>query len=209
MACIAALARQKRHAVLPRAQDIMRLVRWSYALQRAREYEGGSTTMPWVDEISSDSDHCLVSFGPLLIQFWMGTISPRVCNALTKTALELAPRHRDGKLSVLSVALPSALVPDRQARRALASLSQATEQVIARIAIVREGPGFAASALTAVAAGIQLIAGAAVPRKTFTDLAEAARWVTQPLPDFAVGRILIEDAVDALTRKRRLLSEHP
>lgn len=163
--------------------------------------------MPLLEEISADRGHWLGSYGSLLIMFWLGEISPDVCRSMPRLAGIVAKRRKEAKVSVLSLSNPNAQPPSREARRALADLSRDTEGSIARIAIVRDGTGFVASTVASITAGIHMLAGATAPHRSFSDMAQAIRWATQPLREFQGGRGNIDDVVESVTRKHRLLTE--
>jgi hypothetical protein len=174
------------------------------------DWSGGAIhghSMPLLTEISADHDHWLGSCGSLAILFWPGDIAPRVCRTLPALAAKLAEREREPKVSVLTLTKPNSSPPNREARLALAAVSRDSAACVARIAIVREGQGFIASALASIAAGIHLLAGATSPHKTFSDLGDAIRWATEPLRQFQSGRCSTGEVLELVVRKQRFFVE--
>ena len=163
--------------------------------------------MPLLEEVAADHDHWLGSFGSLVIVFWLGDVVPRTCRSLPRVARDLAARQREPRVSVLSLSRPNSSAPSRETRKALAELSRDSAQWVARIAVVREGQGFVASTVASVAAGIHMLAGAALLHKTFGDVAEATRWATEPLRQFRTGRCTVDGVLEVVGRKRRFLTE--
>jgi hypothetical protein len=163
--------------------------------------------MPLLEEIAAGRDYWLGSYGSLLVMFWLGEVSPRVCRNLPRAARDLADRQREIKVSVLSLSRPNSSAPSREDRSALAELSRDSAAFVARIAVVREGQGFVASAVASIAAGIHMLAGATAPHRTFSDMAEATRWATEPLRQFQGGRCTVDDVLKVVGRKHRFLVE--
>jgi hypothetical protein len=163
--------------------------------------------MPLLHEIVADHNHWLGSYGSLVILFWLDEVDPGVCRDLPRAAREVADRHREPKVSVLSILAPKSAAPGREARGALAALSRDSAECVARIAVVREGQGFIASAVASIAAGIHMLAETTVPHKTFSDVAEATRWATEPLRQFRGGRCTVDDVLHVVGRKHRFFAE--
>ena len=109
-------------------------------------------------EMSSGKDHWVGAYGPLLLLYWTRSVEPAVYQKLVELARKHASRQDGHRLSVVSVALPGARSPSSEGRHALASLLRETDSCVSRIAIVREGQGFIASAVVSIMVGIQMLA---------------------------------------------------
>ena len=161
--------------------------------------------MPSLLEIRSDQNHWVGGYGPLLILFWIKEVEPKVCRQLQTLVREYSARQPDQRVSVLSISLPGSQAPSTEARKALAELIRETGSNISRVAIVREGHGFMASAVASIVVGIQMLAKPVAPHKPFNNTADAVSWVTAELSDFLTGRAQVTEAQNVVSQAQRMV----
>jgi len=102
---------------------------------------------------------------------------------LARPALKsMHERHPDG-FPTLTWVLPEAgWSMDADARQTAAAVTKAFDAAILTMANVVEGEGFAAAAVRAIVAGIDLLSRAAAPKKTFKKLDDAVAWCASRRP---------------------------
>ncbi len=128
-------------------------------------------------KIRHDNNHWVGSSGPVLVLFWLREVDPEACRQLLAIAREHAQRQPHQRVAVLSISGPGTRPPGAEARAALAELMRGAETHVARVAVVREGRGFMASAVSSIVTNLRLLARPNLPHAFFHDLDHAVRWV--------------------------------
>ena len=115
-------------------------------------------------------------------------------------------RHPDG-FPTLTWILPEAgFSMDADARQAAATVTREFNASILAMATLIEGEGFQAATVRAIIAGLDLMARASAPKKTFADLRAAVVWSVslRPRRDRDAGEV--DGIVESLAAMRRELT---
>jgi hypothetical protein len=153
---------------------------------------------PTLSGLDRDENHEFLIYSNVLIVVWSGRQMPEVCEALYDAAIALARQTREGKLSVLSLILPSATPPSPEAREALGRLVQDPNQIVYRSALVYPYDGFLASIIRSIALTLMQRSTRRRGHQVFQHIDKAIEWVTEGLPTNTGGRLVCSDLVRQL-----------
>jgi hypothetical protein len=92
-------------------------------------------------------------------------------------AVEMARRATDHPLCLLQVVVPTAIIPDASARRALSEMLRSFEGVVSHCALVHLGSGFSASVARSVVTAITALRRNGFPFHVFATLHAALAWL--------------------------------
>jgi len=94
-----------------------------------------------------------------------------------RRAVDIARQTSDGPLCLLQVVLPTAVIPDASARKALSEMLRSFEGVVSHSALVHVGSGFSASIARSVVTAITALRRHGFPLQVFGSLPAAISWL--------------------------------
>jgi len=160
-----------------------------------------------VDSIvyADDTDNCIARWHNVLIIIRRRQQTLENVERTRRAAAEYLQGAAPGKIGLLHVYEPSAELPDRECRQAIARIFEEFRSDVACAAIVFEGDGlrFAMMRLTVRALGA--LFGASSPRFICTNVDDAARWM-QPFLSSTSESAFPGTLVEAVARLRGTLS---
>jgi hypothetical protein len=152
--------------------------------------------MPELRRLVADADHCIASFGPLLLSVWMRETRLDALQGMERLIGDIARDAPNGRVGLFVVVEPHAAMPSSEARSELSRIRRTS--AIGLTALVYEGDGFSAALVRGVTTSLNLLERGHTRTHIFATVALASEWIATTSPEYGGGREL-----EAATRSLR------
>ena len=150
-----------------------------------------------VTTLATPNGAAIGTWGDVMVLYQHGTYSPEAVQAMGTATARLLREHKEG-LRVLTIVAPDAPTPDGDIR---AGIAKHMSQNVYAMAVAYDVEGFRGAVVRGVITGLQLLARAKYPVRTFEKLADAAAWLETQRRGGAPDPSAFAEAVEAFRRK--------